>query len=231
MIFFAHVGTLLLIFISSVLTMDTYPKEPSQVANQEDSMQLALRGLKDILLEFECLSCFDFENVLSTSESNANIEISSRERSFLDQPIMIVSIEFEQRNNAQAAITSVLEYFEKSRKDSLKKFTGLLHLKTHEHFLFERMNQAILLINDLEKDIESIKKIPFYISKKQEIKKAKETCSKLLNILFLVRFSSFLDYIDPSGEEYDSLIKYELTNNIYSVAVHILREFIDLCDD
>lgn len=231
MIFSAHVRTVLLFFISSVSTMDTYPKEPSQVANQEDSVQLALKGLKDILLEFDCLNCFDFESVLSTSEFNTNIRISSRERSFLDQPIMIVSIEFEQRNNAQVAVTNVLEYFEKSRKKLLQEFPSHLHLKTHEHFLFERMNKAILLINDLEKDIESIKKIPFYISKKQELKKAKETCSKLLNILFLVRFSSFLDYIDPSGEEYDSLIKYELTNNIYSVAVHILREFIDLCDD
>lgn len=224
--------TVLAFYVSFTLAMNAHSERPEQARptlHQEEMLQLVVKDLKDILLDIDSDGFFDFKNkchdmgILKYTGANSN-----KFRSFFEKPIIISNLSAEEINRTAAAIQQMFKYLQRVKENKMQKNPTRKFTIISEYYLFERMNKVFGLMNCLREDVEIIRKQKDAFSRQQAIESAKERCIQLYRSLLLLRCSSFLEYIRSSETEYDSEIKTELTDNIYSIAVTVLRLFRDV---
>lgn len=219
---YSNFKNLLIIYISFILSMDTSAK-------QKEVYQAILKDLKNILYEFDCLGLGEhlrnYDMKIRRNFDPDEVKIHE----FLNKPILISNLEFNEKKRVSDAILAISKYLETKRQFKIENELLKASFKTSEFFLFERMNLTLEILNSLSANIEHIKSETTLALKRYSIAFAKKTCFHLFNNLLLVRYASFMDYTHYYSEkEYDMPTKLELVNSIYSMAVQLLRELKNL---
>lgn len=223
-----------LIFIShTVLATNTLQRNNNQFINSEDLVLEVLIDLQNILLP---LDCYNFTEggkfVINDIHLFDKIDDSLRKAHFFNLLLIDSYFTPEDSEKTEMIVTTMLQNLNKIRTSLIQRFPQNSFPKTHEHFLFERMNMVILLTKKLNKCIGSIKAERYHFQARKNKKlSAKSTCTKLYNSLLLVRYASFIDSVKPFNEKYEFLMKLELATKIYTMAYHTLREFKELLDN
>jgi hypothetical protein len=228
---FSHFNlkTLLIICISNILAMNTEQEQLSLLSDEEEMIQSALRDVKNILLDFHC---FEFDKVSETFSLQVPINFhpnGSRMQFFLHKPVMIMNLTPEEQHNTERTVSEILEFFESMKLEILKYHPEKGYIKGTEHFLFGRMNKTIALINWIEKEIIKLKIDP--PTRDHRTEKIKVALPNLFKSILLVRYASFKDYTHISKGNYEYSLKFELANNIYSMAVQVLSSFRDFLNE
>lgn len=228
---FSHFNlkTLLIIYISNILAMNTEREQLSLLSDEEEMMQMALREVENILLDFHC---FRFDKVSETFsiEVPENFNPNGpRMQFFLHKPVMIMNLTCEEQLNTERTISEILEFFESMKLEIMKYHPYKGYTKGTEHFLFGRMKKAISLINWIKNEIIKLKNDP--LTRDYRIERINVALPNLFKSILLVRYASFKDYTHISKSNYDYSLKFELANNIYSMAVQVLSSFRDFLNE
>lgn len=211
---------MLLALISGSQSVNTHLEQLSLYSNQKEFVEVALKDLKDILLEFQCFSFGENENFQFTYLPDFAEHAKFEEiKYFLDQPIKISSIEPRDIYKTETTVIEMLKHLEDTSKELTDIFPSFSGKKSLELTFFERLITAILLIHELKRHNAKIKSQNNFFINERQIRYAKMISTKLYNALLEVRHSSFLDYVVSSAKTYEFSIKLELANNIYSMAM------------
>jgi hypothetical protein len=149
---------MLLVLISGVQSVNTRLEQLSLHSNQKEFVEVALKDLKDILLEFQCFSFGENENFqftyLPDFGEHAKFE---KIKYFLDLPIKISSIEPRDIYKTELTVMEMLKHLEDTRKELTDISSSSDVKKSLELTLFERLTTAILLIQELKRHNAKIK--------------------------------------------------------------------------
>jgi hypothetical protein len=228
-----NLKTVLILINYTVLATNTLQRNYNRFKKSEDLVSEVIKDLQNILLP---LDCYNFAEggkfVINNIPVFSQTDNSLRKAKFFNLPLIDSYYIPEDSEKTEMIVTTMLQNLNKIRASSIQKCPQNNIQKTHEHFLFERMNMAILHAKRLNKFIESIKAERYnFLARENEKLIAKSSCTNLYNSLLLVRYASFVDCVKPFNENYEFLMKLELATKVYTMAYHTLREFKKLLDN
>lgn len=194
----------------------------SKIYSYEEISKIVFKDFKDIFQEVDCLGLDEYTKNFNFPRSETERLNENKVNQFINKPIVISKLSYEEKFKTKAELVMILKNQEIKRKKQKFENSSKNHPKTPEDLLFERLDKTLLLIKHLSNSVEFIRSQNNRHSKEYAIKETARTCANLLNSIFILRHTSLIDYATISKAEYDCLLKFNLANNIYSIAVETL---------
>lgn len=220
---------ILLVFINTVLSSDAQDYQMSLEKYHEELAQLSLSDLKNILIETKSFNKIEIEKFKPDSSGIRTKKNSTRIQAFFEKPIVLYDFASFEIESIMAEITDICNAMEKNRK-KLKKMPNLKYMVDRCEFsLFKRMGKAMDFIKILFSEIEYAKKLNSKRRLQWIRSYSDETRPKLAEMVLLIRYASFLNYIQPNKNDVFALeTKLDFANEIYSITVQVLKQFNEI---
>lgn len=210
--------------------MDTNQEQNYSILYQMEIIKIALKDLNNILLKFDRIGYENFSRKFNIRTLDFFKPDESKIEYFLDKPITISDISQEEILFTKKAIKNALNYY--IERDRILKVLNPLKriIKKQEHFLFERMNEILLNLEQLSEALIFAENQPNPEAIKNSLHSVKFNCNRVFGNVLFVRFSSFYGYIHYFKQHYDWSYKFRLLENIYSMSIDKLNQVQNLLE-
>lgn len=204
--------------------MNTYQEQYYSFPYQKEIVKIAIKDLKDILLQFDRISFEKLDENFDISPLGSFKPNELKIQSFLDRPITISNLSQEEILFTKISVKNALSYFKQISGAVQELNPNKKAFNSHENFLFERMNEVLLILEYLSENIEYMRDKTNYKTIRRIAVSLKRNCDRLFNRILLVRYASFISYVHDSEQDYNLSDRLRLLDNLYSMTIDTLKQ-------